>query len=436
MKKTLCVSLSCLAAAAAQAVVPEVSDVNLSQDRATREVTITYRLSAPAVVTLDIVTNGPNGWTSIGADKLSGVSSGSDVWRKVSGKDVYTISWQPRDGWADQRVRLEDGGIKAVVTAWALDNTPDYMVVDISPSATAESRRYYPSAAFLPGGLFGDDAYRTSKLVMRRIRAKNRPWTMGVAYEWGGPGASQKAHPAVLTNDFYIGVFEVTQGQWKQLMSYNPSAYRGDLHPVDQVSYNEIRCGDGSNSTTYRGGNWPAPPNSGSFLDVLNSRTGLDFDLPSEAEWEFAGRAGQPESHWNDGSEYRMTDADVDANLPGCYKFNDGYRDVGTVAVGHAVVGSYAPNAWGVYDMHGNMFELCLDWYAADITGIGGAVNIDPANGANALSTKAAGSNRVRRGGAWHCSAKDCRLVNRLEAGQGGRASQWGFRVVCRAGLR
>ncbi|MBR6587857.1 MAG: SUMF1/EgtB/PvdO family nonheme iron enzyme, partial [Kiritimatiellae bacterium] len=101
---------------------------------------------------------------------------------------------------------------------------------------------------------------------------------------------------------------------------------------------------------------------------------------------------------------------------------------------GPATVGSYVPNDWGIYDMHGNVFELCLDWFENDITKLNGAVNIDPAAPSNTLAGKAAGKDRVRRGGSYHVQSKDSRSTKRLSADPASRAAQWGFRLACHAG--
>ena len=115
------------------------------------------------------------------------------------------------------------------------------------------------------------------------------------------------------------------------------------------------------------------------------------------------------------------------------------------VTNGTAIVGSYAPNDWGLYDMHGNVWEWCLDWYQENIATAkdasdelyGGRVNIDPSNPANYLSgASASGANRVNRGGSWNSAAGYCRPAYRHNYTPTNRGSNLGFRVLCSAGLQ
>ena len=137
--------------------------------------TVTYTLAnGPAVITFDILTNGTSGASIGGEAVVSGVLHGSDVWMKVTGEGPHTIKWRT-DAW--------DGNadITVAVTAWPLDNPPDYMVADISYYAydQTNAQRYYPSADFVPGGVLGNVRYRQNALLMRKIMAKGIRWTMG-----------------------------------------------------------------------------------------------------------------------------------------------------------------------------------------------------------------------------------------------------------------
>ena len=216
------------------------------------------------------------------------------------------------------------------------------------------------------------------------------------------------------------------------------------MRPVEQVSYNEIR--NAANSTTANTAyDWPADPNPSSFLGKLRTKTGLDFDLPSEAQWEFAARAGNGDTKWGDGSGILNSYADANLDKLGRYERNGGKVLSGSSYVnpaqscgatnGTAIVGSYAPNDWGLYDTAGNVWEWCLDWDADDITAHGGKVNIDPATPANTLSG-ASGANRVGRGGSWIFAAGYCRPAFRSYITPSSRVNDYGFRLLCSAGLQ
>jgi formylglycine-generating enzyme required for sulfatase activity len=417
--------------------VPEVKSVTMSQS-ADRRVTVTYTMdNAPAVVTLDIQTNcvvdGETVWASIGGQAICNAKGA--VWRKVSESDAgddgkYSISWRPDLSWPDHKIAA--GGARAVVTAWALDNTPDYMVVDLSASAEAGSQNYYPSADFLPGGLLGNPDYRTTSLVMRKIMAKGVTWTMGsTSLEKMRKGDREALHKVTLDNNYYIGVFEVTQGQWATVgatsieSTFNNPAFRAK-RPMESVNFkNDIR-----------GTEWPAEPSSSTFLGELQKKSGLDFDLPSEAQWEYAARAGNGSTTWGDGSGIWNTDEDVNLDKLGRYQYNGGMiknegggyvapENTCTPENGTAIVGSYDKNDWGLYDMHGNVYEWCLDWWTNNITDKGGAVNTDNSSGY-----------MIIRGGSYLKSAGDCRPAFRELNRDNTRLSHVGFRVVCTAGLK
>ena len=446
IKKFIITSLMVTTGASLQAAVPEISSVTMVQAK-DRLVTITYNLAdAPAVITLDVQTNVTGDvWASIGGEAVWNAMG--DVWKRVE-TGSHTITWHPDHSWPDHKI--DGNNTRAVVTAWALENTPDYMVVDL---AAANTVSYYPGVDFLPkssyeqtGAITNNPDYKTTKLVMRKIMAKGVKWTMGSA---GGEtqrnAEREMAHVVTLTNNYYIGVFEVTQAQWKNIATNSTRAANfmvdGEMRPMEYVCYNEIR--NAANTTGANASyNWPAAPNPLSFLGLLRSKTGLDFDLPTEAQWEFAARAGRGSGYWNNGCTIKNTD--TDANLPGLgrYRGDNPGGNSSTVTLaptegGTAIVGSYAPSAWGLYDIHGNVWEWCLDWYADDITGIDGKVNIDPATPANTLSgNPTTGVRRVIRGGSWYNMAGKIRSAFREYDTPANRSCYNGFRVSCTGGLR
>ena len=270
-----------------------------------------------------------------------------------------------------------------------------YCVVDLSAGANASS---YPVTYLYepPSGGFNTDAYKTTKLVLRRIEAGT--FTMGSPAGESGRDSDETHHQVILTKPYYIGLFEVTQKQWQLVTGSNPSYFSGDKRPVEEVSWNAIR----GNSGTY---NWPnsTAVDANSFIGRLQKRTGLAFDLPTEAQWEFACRAGTttPYSYGNSANGDYMW-----------YPSNSSSQT-------HEV-GTKKPNAWGLYDMQGNVWEWCLDWYASNL---GTAAVTDP-KGASS------GANRVKRGGGWNHDAAYCRSAGRNNYFPSGTGRDLGFRLV------
>ena len=430
---------------AATFAVPVAENVTFVQD-AKHVVTITYTITeSPAIVTLDIQTNVTGDvWASIGAENIvPGVTSTSDVYRKVTGTGTHSIQWQPYRSWPGESVRdnLPAGKVRAVVTAWAMDNPPDYMVVDISTAAKPNTWRYYPDAESVPGGVTNNAAYRTTSLLMRKILAKDVTWTMGSIGE-DGRNTNETSRVVTLTNDYYMAVFETTQEQWRQVMGDWPAAtgsgsyahtnalYRA-MRPAQNISYNEIRT-SGSYSTYNVGNEYPNAPHGDSFLGKLKTRTGIDFDLPSEAQWEFACRAGNGEGYWNNGVIY------MGSTMPGRHLDNGGRGGSdGSVGpeTGTAICGSYEPNSWGLYDMHGNVAELCIDWFQATVpANIGARPNINPANPAQCLDgTSFSGSYmpKTKRGGSFGHGAYQARSASRNADSVNTRYYNFGCRVIC-----
>ena len=286
---------------------------------------------------------------------------------------------------------------------------PDYLVVNLNTGAVTSSST---------GPDLSDDACRTTELWLRRIPKGS--FIMGSPEDEVGRDSDETQHQVTLTEDFYIGVFEITQKQYSLIYGSNPSTNKGDTRPVEYVSYNTIR---GTVSTA--GAGWPAyghAVDSGSFLGKLRAKTGKTFDLPTEAQWEYACRAGTTTA-LNTGKNLTSTDRDSAMDEAGRYGYNQN-DGKGGYSSSHTKVGSYLPNAWGLYDMHGNVWEWCLDWYKFDL---GSSAVTDP-KGLKSDST------RVLRGGSWssYADAQDCRSASRNSdsAAFYNYGSYSGFRVV------
>lgn len=251
-----------------------------------------------------------------------------------------------------------------LITRVALSaENPAYCVIDLSAGAAAAS---YP-VTYLdaePTGGFNTTEYKTTKLVLGRCPTEVNTLEYFPLKFY------------TITNDFYAGVFEVTEKQWKLVMGSNPSAYkRGDTYPVEKVSYNDIRGAS-------QGSKWPASNavDASSFLGKLRARTGLVFDLPTDVQWEYACRVGTM-------TDYNTGDSEAALAQAGWYVGNSNSQK-------HPV-GEKVANAWGLYVMHGNVWEWCLDWCGSGYK--------DPVGAAS-------GSLRHRRGGSWYDEAGDAAL--------------------------
>jgi formylglycine-generating enzyme required for sulfatase activity len=302
----------------------------------------------------------------------------------------------------------------------ALEGNP-YLVIDLSGGSNAVS---YPLnyLAAVPAGGWTDD-YKTTKLVLRLIPGGT--FLMGSPANELGRYNNETQHLVTVTQPFYIGVFEVTQKQWERVMgtwpSYFTNASYRDSRPVEQVSYYQIR--ENPNNTDDSTVNWPTNNlvNTNSFMGKLRSRTGRVFDLPTESQWEYAGRAGTATAL---NSGYNITNVYSDAHLAevGRYWYNGGsrYTQTGNTSVATAKVGSNLPNAWGLYDIHGNGWEWCLDWYGAYPTAV---ENVNPAGATS-------GTGRAYRGGGWDGDAYLCRVAYRNYGDPHDVYRNIGFRVA------
>ena len=307
----------------------------------------------------------------------------------------------------------------------------DYMAVDISGRADPESYpvTYYRTLADVPGGP-SSDAYKTTTILMRLV--PKGTFTMGSPSGELGRDSDETQHQVTLTKDFYIGVFEVTQRQWELVMGNRPSNFTNATYyatrPVEQVSYYEIRENplpvvDPMQAGSAISPDWPqsSDVHADSFMGKLRSKTGLaGFDLPTESQWESACRAGTTTA-LNSGKNLTATDSCPNMSEVGRYWYNGGssYSQGCAPSAGTALAGDYQPNTWGLYDMHGNVSEWCLDRYGAYP-----GTATDPAG-------VSSGMNRVHRGCSWFNSAEYCRSACRSKMHPVIRSGSIGFRVCC-----
>ena len=337
-----------LVVAAVAAPHVDRDEVVMEQNRA-RQVTITYTLRGdPGIVTVDIQTNtladASGEWVSIGAANLSGFEGA--VNRFVDAVDAQSvITWNPVEHWPDHKLR--GGIVRAEVKAWATNNPPDVVVFDLANNGET---RFYTSLDALPGGVSADE-YKTSKLVMKRCHAAGVPFMRGSPrYEPAhNDGGYHFEDPWIgaLSSDFYLGVYELTEGQYQYVAGSVPAAGEAARKPHVTFSWNSCR---GNGTGDY---NWPSKGHAvdpSSIMGRLRSRVMQDVDLPTAAQWEFACRAGT-ESAFANGVQDHSSAA---ANTCGWNSGNSGgaIHEVGTI---------YS-NEWGFSDMHGNASEWVLDY--------------------------------------------------------------------------
>ena len=428
-----------LAQATARAV-PAVTDVTFAQREGSRTVDITYTLAGgPAIITLGIETNGV-ALPDSAVTRLEG-----DVSVLVPSGTGKRIVWRAGHDWPQRNVP----DARARVIAWATNAPPPYMVVDLNsgPAGTSYPLRWYPSAEALPHGGVTNDLYKTCLMAFRYI-PRGTFWMGAVAYEPGYNGTREDLHQVTLTNDFYLGVYEVTQAQWYLVAGNRPAAWSypfdWETRPVEQVAYQQIRECSVSNNTDNAGIDWPATGETVdplSFAGRLRARTGLSgFDLPTDAQWEYACRAGTVRGlNINGGVNLTNSNSDANMDLAGRYRYNGGFipygdgqytntidgfpvaqRPLTSASYATAKVGSYLPNAWGLYDMHGNVYEVVLDRL---IDHLGTEPVTEPVGGSS--------GNRVLRSYSFYSLAGECRSSTRNTVAQSGSGTHIGFRMKC-----
>ena len=221
------------------------------------------------------------------------------------------------------------------------------------------------------------------KLIANMVRVEGGTFSMGATSEQDNDADNDEmpAHHVTL-GDYYICRYEVTQKEWRAVMGNNQSYNKGDNLPVEWVIWND--CLD--------------------FINKLNQLTGLKFRLPTEAEWEFAARGGKQSKG------YKYSGSDNIGDVAWYYE-NSGSKT-------HQV-GTKEPNELGIYDMTGNVWEWCGDWYGS----YSSSAQTNPTG-------PSSGSARVLRGGSWYDNAGGCRVSDRYYGNPSYRDHRSGFRVV------
>jgi formylglycine-generating enzyme required for sulfatase activity len=227
---------------------------------------------------------------------------------------------------------------------------------------------------------------------MTLVAIRPGSFMMGSVETEPGRNDDEYLHRATITQLFYIGQREVTQAEWKHVMGTNPSYFAGcERCPVEQVDFLQVN----------------------EFLSRINAgTTAVRFRLPTEAEWEFACRAGS-ETPFNTGTLLTAAQANIDT------RYSTRGPEDGAAYEKTLPVGKFPPNKWGLYDMHGNVWEWTNDWYGP----------YDPRQ-ENDPRGPEAGQRKVIRGGSWHFDADSARCAIRYTHTPQDKGSSLGFRVV------
>ena len=215
------------------------------------------------------------------------------------------------------------------------------------------------------------------------VSVEGGTFTMGCSSEQSDCETDEKPTHQVTLSSYYIGKYEVTQAQWEAVMGNNPSYFKCASCPVEVVSWDDVQV----------------------FISELNNKSGKRYRLPTEAEWEYAARGGAKRQGYKYSGSHEL-------NSVGWNVDNSGSKT-------HPV-GQKSPNELGIYDMTGNVWEWCSDWYG----GYSSGSQTNPEGASN-------GSFRVLRGGSWYYSAQNCRVSYRNYLfSPVNRYFSFGFRLV------
>ena len=293
---------------------------------------------------------------------------------------TYTVYFT-KEGYQNlsQNLDLKDGGRETL---------------SVTMSKTSVAQQPVPTGGAVAGagggGAAGNKTFTVNGVTFEMVGVKGGTFTMGGTSEQGSDAESDETTHSVTLSDYCIGKFEVTQELWEAVMGSNPSYFKGSKNPVENVSWDDCQT----------------------FIRKLNSLMGANFRLPTEAEWEYAARGGNKSRGYkysgsnniNDVAWYTVNSYDKGSSSP----------DYGTHAVG-----TKSPNELGIYDMSGNVYEWCQDWYGS----YGSGSQTNPSGPSSA-------SSRVRRGGSWNNSAWYCRVSYRSNYTPGYRLNSFGLRLA------
>ena len=448
MKRLVLAFLGAAPILGASALSPTVSNVTLSPsaDRIYANSSVSYELSgAPGIVTFHLETNG------VPVDCPYVHVSGDMNCLLQPGR--HSFKWRNDLDWPDHTIRTPD--CRLVVKAWATNSPPDYLVYNLK--TPSEAPRYYAKATDVPEGVT-NKMYKIDHLVMRRIHAAGQTYLMGTPPQDPAYAAATAPHEVAFTKDFYIGIYELTFGQMLSVQSSGTTvitAYYNVYGKDNLATYNptmmeevrkttDLHYSRAAAMTQYRyywmGSGYPyIYPNSGKACNSTmqmqafrNATQNETMFLPTSYQWEFACRAGSGARLYNGSNSTNVT-ATADVGELGWFNLNnsqdpDWFKISGTDLYLPHVVGLKKPNAWGLYDMLGNVAEICADVYVATPeTNADGTPIVDPSG---PLATTETPRHPVCGGNLYQTATSLC--AGKLGyVDHGGGALNYGFRLVC-----
>ena len=352
-----------------------------SQDYIKEENSIFFAKSEKKIISVELVPN-------FGYITVKSEPSGAELYidDKKAGMTPYLARRISR---GQHRVEVRKRGYEPYADVVTININETTRIEDVKLEASNEvvsipqqQEQYSPQQEY--GGGFSNQTITVNGVSFEMVYVEGASFDMGATTEQGSDADSdEKPVHSVTLSDYYIGRCEVTQELWEAVMGSNPSYFKGAQKPVESVSWNDCQ----------------------EFVSRLNSLTGRTFRLPTEAEWEYAARGGNKSLHYKYSGSDNIDDV-------AWYWDNSGYY-------GTHAVGTKSPNELGIYDMSGNVWEWCSDWYGDYSAG----AQTNPQG-------PSSDSLRVLRGGRWGSRARYCRVSNRDYGNFDYSLSRSGLRLV------
>ena len=350
---------------------------------------------------------------SVGGEPVAVAEGSLSGDEELLGNGAHTLTWDPS---ALGKVKLENLRVSLTPVP-----SKTYMIVDLASGAVGFTNKVIGT------GTQWDDLYKTDYLVLKRVRATT--FKMGNTISRSGASHEYPQHDVTLTKDYYLGVYELTIAQYKKIGGAWPLKNTDPYYSANEP----LRPAHCLRDTTLRSDVSVAETASNTLLGKLSAKNGnvYKFEYPTEAQWENAAHAGVAGERY-DGTVGTFSDAEWNTGIDSANYLNTIARNANNYVTddktatadegGLARVGSYEPNAWGFYDMLGNVAEYCRDGYSSS------AYRDLPSTNPCYVPT-ATGQNISLRGGAYNEGLKNCRATSRVSMKHGNNGTGNGARL-------